>query len=180
MRYGRRTALGVALLLALVATSPLGESQDHVRDALVVGAGAQVLRGAELYDRACAVCHGDSGLGFAEAKRAFPADHRSCARCHKANNPPVMSLEQVSRQGRDHDLFPIGTPPALRGDGALASLPSAAALFQYTRAAMPRYRPGTMTDREYLDITAFLLHANDQLDGRAVEPLLPDEVGLRD
>ena len=185
-----RHALQLAFLIAAVVSTaailsgadPLGESQDHVRDALIVGAGAQVARGADIYDRNCAVCHGDSALGFAEARRAFPQDHRACTRCHKQNNPQVMSLEQVVEEGRDHDLFPIGDPPPLRGADALASLPDPVALFHYIRATMPRYRPGTMADQEYLDVTAFLLAVNGRLDlDRTPEVVLEaQDVGLQE
>lgn len=170
----------IAFLPALTATSHLGASQDFVRDELVTDAGDQVARGAEVYDRNCAVCHGDSGLGFGEAKLAFPADHRACTRCHKPSNPAVMSLEQVHSMGLDHNLFSLGDPPPLRGSGALAALPSAAALYHYTRAAMPRYRPGTMTDREFLDVTAFLLYVNHRIDDAESRDtvLTAEELGL--
>ena len=172
----------LALIVApfLVAVSPLGESQDHVRDALVVDAGPQVARGAALFDRNCAVCHGDSGLGFAEAHLAFPEDHRRCTRCHKPNNPVVMSLEEVSTEGRVHDLFPVGDPPPLRGDGALASFNGPKALFHYTRATMPRYRPGTMTVAEYIDLTAFMLYVNGRLESAGEGGLDEADVGVVD
>ena len=162
------------------AADHLGVSQDPVRDALVVSAPAQVRSGAELFDRNCAVCHGDSALGFDEAKLAFPADHRNCTRCHKPNNPAVMSLDEVVARGLDHNLFSLGQPPALRGEGTFASSVSPAALYQLTKATMPRYRPGTMTDAEYLDITAFLLHVNGREDAaRGASGILrPADVGL--
>ena len=141
-----------------------------MRDALVASAPEQVVAGAKLFDLNCAVCHGDSALGFEEAKIAFPADHRECTLCHKPNNPVVMSLDEVMAQGRDHDLFSLGEPPALRGEGALASFASPAALFWVTKTTLPRYRPRTMTDAEVLDITAFLLHVN----GRTAESLGSD------
>ena len=182
MRLFFRPVIAIAAALAaaaiLIGADPLGESQDHVRDDLIVGAGAQVARGADVYDRNCAVCHGDSALGFAEARLAFPQDHRACTRCHKPNNPQVMSLEQVVEEGRDHNLFPVGDPPPLRGGDALAALQDPVALFHYTRAAMPRYRPGTMTDQEYLDVTAFLLAVNGSIDGTPDVVLEAEDVGL--
>ena len=180
-----RTTLvaGLALLTLISiswASDHLGVSQDPVRDALISTAPAQVLAGAELFDRNCAVCHGDSGLGFDEAKLAFPADHRNCTRCHKPNNPAVMSLEDVVALGLDHNLFSLGHPPALRGPGALASHASPTALFQVTKVSMPRYRPGTMTDDEVLDITAFLLFVNGRTTGDNGDEavLRPVDVGL--
>jgi mono/diheme cytochrome c family protein len=115
-------------------------------------------QGAKIFAVNCAVCHGATGLGLDEAKAAFPADHRQCHRCHKPGNPPVMSLVQI--EARQHDLFPIGEPPALRGEGALAAIIEPSELREYLRAAMPRYRPGSLSDEEYAALTAFLLHLN--------------------
>lgn len=170
------SAAAVALAAIMLGSSPSASPADHLRSAMIRGGNDQVRRGAALFDRNCAVCHGDSGLGLQEARAAFPQDHRHCTRCHKPNNPVVMSLEQVHEEGRDHDLFPIGDPPPLRGEGALASLRTPTALFHYTRATMPRYRPGTMRDEEYLDVTAFLAYVNEW-PGRD-ELLRPADVGM--
>jgi mono/diheme cytochrome c family protein len=63
---------------------PTGSREgDDLRDWLVAGAPDAVLRGAATYDWNCAVCHGDTGLGYAEARLSFPADHRTCTRCHR-------------------------------------------------------------------------------------------------
>jgi hypothetical protein len=114
--------------------------------------------GAAVFAANCAVCHGATGLGLAEAKEAFPADHRQCHRCHKPGNPPTMSLIQI--EARQHDLFSLGEPPALRGENTLAATVDPAALRDYVQATMPRYRPGTLTDAEYLAVTEFLLQLN--------------------
>jgi hypothetical protein len=127
---------------------------DELRDWLVAGAPDAVLRGAAIYDWNCAVCHGDTGLGYAEARLAFPADHRTCTRCHRRDNAREMSFEEMN--ARPHDLFDVGDPPAIRGDGALAGFASDAALFAYTRATMPRYQPGRLGDDDYADVVAFM------------------------
>ncbi len=138
---------------------PLGSREgDEMRALLVAGASDEVRVGAELYDRNCAVCHGDTALGYAEAKLAFPADHRSCTRCHRPGNPTTMSFETMME--RQHDLFDVGSPPALRGGGALAAFGDPVALWAYTGATMPRYQPGRLTDVEVRAIVTFLWHAN--------------------
>jgi mono/diheme cytochrome c family protein len=114
--------------------------------------------GAAVFAANCAVCHGATGLGLAEAKEAFPADHRQCHRCHKAGNPPIMSLIQI--EARQHDLFSLGEPPALRGENTLAATADPAALRDYLQTTMPRYQPGTLTDAEYVAVTDFLLQLN--------------------
>lgn len=134
---------------------------DAASDAASDGAAAaQLERGAALFAANCAVCHGATGAGYDEARQAFPPDHRRCTRCHRPSNRAVMSLEEITD---DHDLFSLGEPPALRGDGALAAFASAEALAAYIGATMPRYEPGRLTADEYLDLTAWLLQLNGRL-----------------
>src|SRR5690606_41286396 len=70
----------------------------------------------ELYAWNCAVCHGATGGGLAEAKLAFPADHRNCTRCHRPANGDVKPLDKPFN---DNDMFSFDDPPALH-DGAAA------------------------------------------------------------
>jgi cytochrome c len=126
---------------------------------LIVGKGEQVLRGAELYDWNCAVCHGPTALGFEEAKTAFPETHHDCDSCHRRNNPKT----RASMQGNDNEreTFSIGEAPDLRTAGTLEKFPSAGVLYAYIQSAMPRYEPGRLSRQETLDITAFLLALHD-------------------
>lgn len=125
----------------------------------------------------CAVCHGGSGGGLAEARLAFPPDSRHCTRCHKPNNRVVMPL---SLPTVDNDMFSIGDPPALhqlpvvepgpsavgsttnQGVAPMSSVAAPDALFTYVRATMPRYEPARLSDSQYWLITAFLLVMNDR------------------
>ena len=141
--------------LALRVPTEFGSTEgDDLRGWLVRDAPAEVRAGAAAYADNCAVCHGDTGLGYDEAKLSFPTDHRTCTRCHRPGNEREMSFATMME--RQHDLFDVGDPPALRGAGALASFPSDEALFAYTRATMPRYQPGRMTDDAYGAVVAFL------------------------
>lgn len=155
--------LGVASHALTQDTADGMGSMMHPRDALhlVENSSEQVKRGAEYYDWNCAVCHGDTALGFEEAKLAFPEDHRHCTRCHKQNNPAQKSVMQT--QLTPHNAFSIGHPPALRGEGALAAFPNAALLHKFISTTMPRYEPGRLADEKYWDITAFLLELNGAL-----------------
>ena len=141
--------------LSLRLDVPTGSPEGNdLRAWLVLDAPDTVVRGAETYERNCSVCHGDTGLGYREAKLAFPADHRACTHCHRPGNEREMSWDVINARG--HNLFDVGDPPALRGPGTLVGLAEDAVLLAYTRATMPRYQPGRLTDDEYSDLVAFM------------------------
>lgn len=128
--------------------------------------------GASLYRWHCAVCHGETGAGLAEAKLLFPPGDRACTRCHKTGNPVVMPLEQMLGENQ---MFPIGDPSPLsllHGSNGLPAFPSGEALFQYVRATMPRYYPNSLTENEYRQITYFLLTGFNER-GEDAEAFLP-------
>gem|GEM_PF-6349124 len=130
-------------------------SGDELRGLMIEAAPADVQRGAVVFDENCSVCHGDTGLGLEEARLSFPTDHRACERCHRPGNERIMSFETMLE--RQHSLFDVGVPPALRGPTALAAFASSdEALFAYVRATMPRYQPGRLSDEDYRDVVAFL------------------------
>lgn len=118
------------------------------------GDGGQAARGAAIYSFSCAVCHGGTGQGFAEAVAAFPADYQDCARCHQPTNAPQMPGSQV---GLATMAFSLGDPPALAEPGRLARFATAGALLHYLRATMPRWAPGSLEDAAYLDVASHLL-----------------------
>lgn len=141
------------------------------------GDEGQAARGAAVYAFSCAVCHGATGQGFAEAIAAFPATHRDCAACHQPTNAPQMPGSQV---GLATMAFSLGDPPALAEPGRLVRFGTAGALFHYLRATMPRWAPGSLADDAYLDLTAHLLRMTgvlgaaetlegDGLDGKELE-----------
>jgi mono/diheme cytochrome c family protein len=135
---------------------------------------ALLAQGQELYALNCAVCHGRTGGGLAEAKLAFPPDHRNCTRCHRPTNRVVQPLTQPFE---DNNMFSLGDPPALHpvpGAGpVLAGVADPSALLAYVSATMPRYDPGRMTPEEYTAITAHLLALNGRTDEIAMLQSLP-------
>jgi mono/diheme cytochrome c family protein len=133
----RLIALGIVLLL-------LGSAPHD----------ATLPQGAELYDFHCAVCHGATGLGYAEARTAFPGDYQYCERCHNPRNPPRLQVFQMD----DGMAFSLGNPPPLSLPENLQGFSNAAALRHYIQQTMPRYQPGRLSDSESLDITAYVLH----------------------
>ncbi|MDZ7705635.1 MAG: hypothetical protein U5L04_14265 [Trueperaceae bacterium] len=158
-----RTLLVMVWVMVLVAV-PVSVSQDEEIQTvetvtMVAGSSPQVTHGAELFDLYCSACHGDTAQGLAEAQLSFPADHRDCTSCHRTNNPPQMEHTMM----RYNYAFSIGEPPALHGDGTLASFPNGFVLYHYIRATMPRPFPGMLADDEYLAITAFLLELHQPL-----------------
>lgn len=153
---------GLVLLFALaIATAPARAQQPpphddpHTQDA--TPESTQAARGADLYHFACATCHGATGAGFEEAVLAFPEDHRYCARCHHPQNAAVMPGSQI---GLSTMAFSLGSPPPLTD---LERFGTAGALYRYVSAAMPRWAPGSLEEREYLDVTSHLLRLNGVL-----------------
>ena len=112
-------------------------------------------RGAALYTEHCAVCHGETGRGLSEARLAFPEDHRRCESCHRPNNPPQMDLLAM----HSRSAFSVGNAPALVGEGTLTNFPDEASLRSYISATMPRPFPGSLSEQEYRDLSAFLLES---------------------
>ena len=147
---------GFFLLLGWALASTQDSERRTHSSILVDTANPQVLRGAELYYASCAVCHGDTATGLAEARLSFPEDHQRCERCHRRNNPAQMNLGATTWR----NAFSIGEAPGLVGGDALSAFPNASVLFSYMSATMPRPFPGKLTSEDYLDITLFLLEAN--------------------
>ena len=158
MRLLLSAFVSVASLVALsVMFAPRG-ANAQASQGVVTEAQAQRERGADLYKLRCAVCHGATGQGLAEARLAFPEDHRRCSRCHKRGNPALMANPFV-----DNNMFDVGDAPGLVGEDRLAAFPNAAVLYSYIHAAMPRHAPRTLADQEYWDITAHVLGLNHAL-----------------
>ncbi len=162
--FRRLLALLVTSLSIGAATAQTTAEEAAATRALVEDGSALVREGAILYDHNCSACHGDTGRGMAEAKTSFPDDKRVCTQCHKPANPPQM--DHLAMNWRN--AFDVGIAPPMIGPDALNGFANAAALFGYVRATMPRPWPGSLSDEEYLAITAFLAAANGAASADAV------------
>jgi hypothetical protein len=159
------TFLVALFCLALVASSQSTATGNEIAEEtleLVAAASEQVKAGAELYSFHCAACHGNTGLGIAEARLAFPEDHRDCESCHKPGNPK-KAADIPTIETNERNCFALGEPPVLRSSEALSTFANAQVLYSYIQATMPRWQPNNLTTEEYLDITAFLLAFNSRL-----------------
>jgi mono/diheme cytochrome c family protein len=156
-------------ILGIAVTQDEGQMQSSDELApeileLVEGYSEQVRHGAKVYDLVCSNCHGNTGLGIEEGRAEFLPEHQHCEKCHRPNNAAKIADVRIS----ERNSFNLGNPPALRTDRSLAHFGTAAGLYAYLKAAMPRYEPGQLTDKEYLDITAFLLALNEKLPKDAI------------
>jgi hypothetical protein len=131
---------------------------DRLAAPPTVPAPTQADDGAQLYWLHCQPCHGDQGQGLTDDWRAqYPEEDRNCwnSGCHG---------EQPYDSG-----FTIPTVvPGVVGENIHQKFPSDGALYQYIRASMPYWNPASLTDEEYLAITAHLARVNGRWDGRTL------------
>jgi cytochrome c len=90
--------------------------------------------GAGVYQLKCAACHGSEGQGGPNDRLVAPYE-----------------------PGINHSL---GTVPRSIGN----YWPYATTLFDYVRRAMPHNAPGSLSDQEVYDLTAWLLYRNGVID----------------
>jgi len=106
--------------------------------------------GAQDYWLYCLPCHGDRGQGLTdEFRETYPPEEVDCwqSGCH----------------GKSPYEFGFTLPrniAAVIGPGALQKFPTAANLRGYIFAAMPFWKPGSLTEEQSWQVTAFLLREN--------------------
>jgi mono/diheme cytochrome c family protein len=103
--------------------------------------------GYELYQFWCSTCHGDRGQGLTDEWLAvWPEERRNCwqSKCHASNYPP------------DGFTFPKYVP-AIIGQNALDRYATSLDLYTYIQAAMPYWAPGSLSEKEYWALTAYLV-----------------------
>jgi len=110
----------------------------------------QASQGAQVYYLVCMACHGDHGQGLTQEWLAVldPGD-RNCwqSHCHASNHP-------------DEGFVLPKTIPAIIGPGKLDIFSTALDLHNYIQARMPWQAPGTLSEDEYWQLTAFLMQEN--------------------
>lgn len=170
----RLLPLALLCLSALTfSATPVSERPSANPPKLPLTQAKQLSSARRLYALHCTVCHGDTGGGLEEARLAFPEDHRRCESCHKPGNPDLQadmqnSFELMRGRVAVGNAFAIGEAPPLKGEGALSAFGDAAALSTYIHAAMPRYAPGALNERQSLALSALLLKWNRALPEGAV------------
>jgi cytochrome c len=101
-------------------------------------------------------CHGDYGQGLTdEFRQVYPPEDRNCwnSGCH-------------GKRPYDHGFTLPTQIPAVIGNHALQKFPNAAVLRSYIFAAMPYWKPGSLTEEESWQVTAFILRQSGLWDGR--------------
>ena len=155
---GRFALISSLLALILLVLRPTAVAQE---DELATPTPASWLRlpdmpetatqadyGAEIYRLVCRDCHGDVGQGLTDEWRAkgFSPEDQNCwqSKCHTGSHPV------------DGFVLPKYVPP-LAGEASLSRFNTSLDLFHFIRAAMPYHDPGNLLDREYWQLTAFIL-----------------------
>lgn len=113
---------------------------------------AQADYGAQDYYQICMACHGDIGQGLTDEWREAWGDDSNCweSKCHAANHPP---------QGFD---LPRTVVPVM-GAGTLLSYASAWDLYRKIAETMPWWNPGSLSDTQAQNLTAYLLRERGEL-----------------
>jgi len=109
--------------------------------------------GADEYWRICMACHGNKGQGLTvEWREQWGPKEMNCwqSRCHAANHPP------------DGFVFPK-TIPAVIGPDTLVRFKTAEDLYRYIKETMPWWKPGSLSDEQAWNTTAYLLKARGAL-----------------
>lgn len=137
------------------AEQPDGPVIDRLAPPPTVASPTQADTGAQAYWLNCQPCHGDVGQGLTDEWRAqYPPEDQNCweSGCH-------------GERPYDNGFTLPFTVPAIVGDGALTKFATAGALYRYMKVAMPFWKPGSLTDEDYLAITAHLAQEQGTWDG---------------
>lgn len=157
---------GVALLIAglffdngtadsIQAQADATPTPDRLAEPTLPAVPSQADHGAQVYWLSCMPCHGDQGQGLTDEFRAtYPPEEEYCweSGCHGAN--PYESGFTLPKK-----------IPAVIGESSLAKFTDAAQLHAYIRAAMPFWKPGSLTEEESWRVTAFILRQNNLWNG---------------
>ncbi len=157
---------GIALLFAGlffqagVAQSPSLQATaiptiDRLAEPTLPSQPSQADYGAQVYWLSCLPCHGDVGQGLTNEFRAiYPEEEQNCWKsgCHGKN--PYESGFTIPR-----------SIPAVIGEKALAKFSNGAQLHGYIKAAMPFWKPGSLSEADAWKVTAFVLRQNGLWDG---------------
>jgi cytochrome c len=152
--------LGLALLMAgflfqggtvLSAYPQTMPTPDRLAQPTLPASPSQADLGAQQFWLSCMPCHGDKGQGLTdEFRQAYPPEDQNCWKsgCH-GERPYDSGF-----------TLPMQIPAIIGREAALGKFTTAAGLHAYIKAAMPFWKPGSLTDEESWLVTAFLLREN--------------------
>jgi mono/diheme cytochrome c family protein len=142
---------------------------DRLAAPPTVSSPTQADEGAYLYWLNCQPCHGDQGQGLTDEWRMqYPEEEQNCWRSGCHGKSPY------------EEGFTIPTVvPAVIGDGSLGRFATMGNVYEYMRVAMPFSYPGSLTEAEYLAITAYLARAHGMWDGRPLDAARAHELRLQ-
>jgi mono/diheme cytochrome c family protein len=108
--------------------------------------------GHDIFYVYCTPCHGDVGQGLTDEfrLRAYPPEDTNCWKsgCH-------------GERPYDNGFKLPHTVPALIGANTLTKFATARNVYDFMRSAMPFNKPGSLSQEQYLQLTAFLLEQNN-------------------
>ena len=146
-------SIGLAFVLSsilfrntVLAQQPTS-TPDRLAEPTLPASPSQADRGAQVYWLSCLPCHGDYGQGLTdEFRQVYPPEDRNCwnSGCH-------------GKRPYDNGFTLPTQIPAVIGNGTLQKFPNAAVLRAYIFAAMPYWRPGSLTEEQSWQVTAFML-----------------------
>lgn len=139
--------------MALSTAQGIMPTPNRLAEPTLPPSPSQADYGAQVYWLSCLPCHGDRGQGLTdEFRETYPPDDRNCweSGCH--GERPYENGFQLPPK-----------VPALIGNGTLRRFTTAVTLQSYILAAMPYWKPGSLTEEQAWQVTAFLLRENGWL-----------------
>jgi len=128
---------------------------DRLAEPTLPPSPSQADYGAQVYWLSCLPCHGDKGQGLTdEFRETYPPEEQYCWErgCHGPD--PYESGFTIPT-----------TIPAVIAPDAVSKFTDGAQLHAYIRAAMPFWKPGSLTEEDAWSVTAFILRENGVWNG---------------
>lgn len=113
----------------------------------------QADQGSQVYWLSCLPCHGDRGQGLTdEFRQTYPVEDQNCwiSGCH-------------GKRPYDNGFTLPTAIPAIVGANTLQKFETAASLRSYIFAAMPYWKPASLTEEETWQVTAYILRESKLL-----------------
>ena len=156
--------VGIALLFAglffdtgaAFSQTEITSTPDRLAQPTLPADPSQADQGSQVYWLSCLPCHGDRGQGLTdEFRKTYPVEDQNCwvSGCH-------------GKRPYDNGFTLPTAVPAIVGSGTLQKFENAAMLRSYIFAAMPYWKPASLTEEETWQVTAFLLRENKLWDAK--------------